>query len=95
MSLGLSSHNRQDFLSECIGTVGTDTVCKGSRTVLDRSMVAVTRPANIHTLLEGTTTSNSDADISLSGGVAGKLVDHMVAIRAGLALHRFHALRIA
>ena len=95
MSLGLASHNRKDFLGERLGAVGADTVCKSGRTVLNRSMIAVTRPANIHALLESTTTSDRDTDVSLPGGVAGKLVDHMVAIRAGLALHRFHALRIA
>lgn len=95
MRLGLTSHNRKNFLGEGIGTVRADTICKDRRTVLNRRMVAMTVPANVHALLVGTTTSNRDTDIRFSGSVAGKLVDNVVAIRAGLTLRRFHALRIA
>ena len=72
-----------------------DTICEDRRTVLNRSMVAVTVPANVHALLIGTTPSHRDTDIGFAGSVAGKLVDDVVSIRAGLALRRFHALRIA
>lgn len=68
---------------------------KSGRTILNRSMVAVTRPADLHALLEGSSTSHGDTDISLPGGVAGKLIDNVVSIRAGLALRRFHTLIIA
>ena len=95
MSLGLSSDNVEDFLAKGFLAVLSDTLVNGVGTILDVSVIQVPLPTNINATLVCTSTSNRDADVSLTGRVASDLVDDVVPIHPPLALRRrFHTFRI-